>query len=77
MMDGYFSGTQSVHFLGNSGDAINILGVHEPLHRKYPGNENHSVIDPIVLNPKTNPEINLATSAYKAKVERRIQRNKK
>ena len=75
--EGYFSGTQSVHFLGNSGDAINILGVHEPMHRNHPGPSGHQVIDPFVLNAKTNPAIRLASPAYKAKVERRISRNKK
>ncbi|MCB9293879.1 MAG: hypothetical protein H6559_12280 [Lewinellaceae bacterium] len=75
--EGYFSGTQSVHFLGNSGNEINILGVHEPMHRKHPGPAGHPMIDPFVLNPKTNPAISLASSAYKAKVERRIARNKK
>ena len=51
-------------FLGNSGDAINILGVHEPLHKKYPGNENHSIIDPIVIDPNKNSAINLASKNY-------------
>ena len=75
--EGYFSGTQSVHFLGNSGDAINILGVHEPMHRDYSGPEGHQFIDPFVLNAKMNPAIRLASPSYKAKVERRISRNKK
>ncbi len=64
-------------FIGDSGDAINILGVHEPLHEKYPGNHQHPTIDPIVLDPKQNPAIKLATPEYIQHVERRIERNKK
>ena len=56
-------------FLGHSGGAINILGVHEPLHEKYPGNINHPTINKFVLNPKTNPAINLATPAYINKIK--------
>jgi hypothetical protein len=75
MMDGLFSGgTQSLHFIGNSGDAINILGVHEPLHRKYHGNAGHKYIDPLVQN---NRAYYLASDAYKLKVATRIQRMSK
>ncbi len=70
-------GTRSLWFLNNAGDAINILGVHEPLHQKYPGNHNHPIIDPLVLNPKSNPAINLASPQYIQHVQRRIARNKK
>lgn len=55
-------GTQSLWFLHHAGDAINILGVHEPLHRLYPGNENHKIIDPIV---KKNRAFNLTSGEYK------------
>ncbi|MFZ1703111.1 MAG: RHS repeat-associated core domain-containing protein [Saprospiraceae bacterium] len=55
-------GTQSLFYLHHAGDAINILGVHEPLHRQYPGNENHKIIDPLV---KKNRAFNLASPAYK------------
>lgn len=72
MINGTFSGTQSLHFLGNSGDAINILGVHEPMHRDYAGNENHKIIDPLV---EKNPAFYLSSDAYKKKVSLRSSKN--
>ena len=32
---------QSLFFLGDAANAIHILGVHEPLHRKFPSNKLH------------------------------------
>ncbi len=60
-----FSGTQSLHHLGNSGDAINILGVHEPMHRQYPGSANHPLIDRAVLQNRAAP---LMSNEYRQKI---------
>ena len=62
-------------FLGNSGDAINILGVHEPLHKKYPGrgngpNGHGGMSREILSNPKYKRVLSIATDSY-------INQNKK
>ncbi|MEZ4910565.1 MAG: RHS repeat-associated core domain-containing protein [Saprospiraceae bacterium] len=67
--NGKFSGgTQSIWELSHAGDAINILGVHEPLHRIYPGNQNHYKIDPIVQKSRS---FHLSSDYYKSKVSQR------
>lgn len=65
--------TAQLWYLGNSGDAINILGIHEPLHQKYPsrgsGLKGHGGMNREILrNPKYRPALNLATEAYLSKV---------
>ena len=68
-LNGQFSkGQQSLWFLNNSGDAINILGVHEPLHRDLPGDENHPQIDSLV---KKNRAFGITTQAYKEHIKNR------
>ena len=67
--DGQFGGgTQSLFYLHHAGDAINVLGVHEPMHRQLPGNHNHKTIDPAVQN---NRAFHLTSDAYKQHVSKR------
>lgn len=66
--------TPQLWYLGNSGDAINILGIHEPLHGKYPsrgsGPNGHGGMNREILrDPKYRPALNLASDAYLSKVK--------
>ena len=71
--EGQFGGgTQSLFYLHHAGDAINILGVHEPLHRKYPGNGNHPIIDRLV---QKNRAFKLASPDYQQHVISRIKKH--
>lgn len=67
--DGQFGGgIQSLFYIHHAGDAINVLGVHEPLHRQYPGNANHKIIDPLV---EKNRAFHLTSDAYKMHISTR------
>lgn len=62
-------------YLGNSGDAINILGVHEPLHAKYPqrggGPRGHGGMNKEILSNKRYKKVlSIATSRYTNRVKK-------
>jgi hypothetical protein len=66
--------TNQFWYLGNSGDAINILGVHEPLHKDYPsrggGSRGHGGMNREILrNPKYRKVMSIASDAYRTKVK--------
>ena len=73
--DQYAKSSNQFWNLGNSGDAINILGVHEPLHAKYPARDNGpkghgGMAREILSSVKYKKILSIATQSY-------IEQNKK
>lgn len=81
--EGIIVGTQSLWFIGNSGDAINILGIHEKIlhgrkHEPTNSNEAHvKIYEELLYNPKYKKSLELTTKAYRDVLKKHIAKYKK
>lgn len=76
------NGTQSLWYLGNSGNAINILGVHEVMHKESGyGNNSHSthlkIYNRILNSPEFQKSIELTTPEYRNTLQNFINKHGK
>jgi hypothetical protein len=74
---GMRKGTQSLWYMGDSGNAINILGVHEPLHgqRGFRGDDNATHVNiyrEILNNSRYSRSLQLTTLEYRNSLQKFI-----
>jgi hypothetical protein len=79
---GSMRGTQSVWYMGNSGNAINILGVHEPLHGQsgFRGNDaatHVGIYKQILRSPQYRKSLQLTTPEYRSSLQKFIDEHGK